>query len=1174
MAIRFLQTKTSGSGPLLPLLPWRFVQTYSSSSHIISLRALHIPSASPSHKKTTSLHIRPLIFKRFIMYEGLPKVEPRRPIQFTSKPSLRVEHRYTLVQNILHDEYVLESYLNFLETVHITKANIDIVGTNFRNALEIASQYPTPEVKSLLFNTWYQVFLRSGSKQDTFKIIQLKKELLLNKDRFIHFMMNEREYNSYEKLILPLLSSENSSIEKSYADILAQTMRLDTDSVGRLIFDRERMILYLKKSSVSLPDKRRFLDIFARKGLLHSSDIDDSYCIIRSFFDLLRFVGDEHLDFTTPKYNVYKTSLQLIAELPSGIEIEEHVTKLKQIIESLYDSFRYRNFLTSTMSALIIPSLTLHYWEHKYRLHRLLEGESDVLNYKDLKYGMNALRKQKKYEDVLKLYKNFPTLHHDDQIEILLQVSEEFKDWKLLQQQFEEMYGRGQLPFVNHYAIVMNGIASIGAREQIEKLYHQLMKRKIKPTPAIFAALINSNVFHDDEEKATYWFNQYQQNVQDEQNNASLAYLYSLLFKLKFKSTNVNGALSLFTSALDIQDRTGSQLIDSDLVAQLIKYLNDNYALRDIEHIFKLAKERDMDSKEVYIALTQAYIRFEEFERAEWAVHEGQSVSDVPFRGSDIYTLQLRNYRHWYKASLDPNMKDFVHEKAWQIVYLAEKHEMSRKYLAGLYSELIRFHIRSDFDKALEVLDEVKKQKILEEGHFIPFLSHYSKLDNFEGYHQIMDSYREMASLRLKITTLTYYYLIQSLIHFDKIRGERSSFKLLSSIFELNGLTIDETDKPSASDSNFKNEAPNLCRIVCRFVLSDVKNLYMSNSQLVNHFLDQLKVKLGSNLPINLRIAIYQEMSRLYVSQGNLALAERLIDSGLNDIEKILRTYVEDHPFSQKELIVIPFGLQKPYRDLVKFKFICIGHNSEGPANYLTVYNNSNMSNVRLTGEQYRIIIKNILLLPNEELIPIVLDICEKYLVRGSMIERNLHKHLQYMYKLILTYASRHDNHEFLSKSFDIFSRFYDADINVLRNRWPGGDIRAFINRKLDEFNHTWHRRGWTLEKVMNSPIRFFNPEQSIYSSNKLDSGLANRILKEVKRYCRGNKMRAFELMDDFPDTMDFLLYDQISRFRYRLFRKEIDKIISPPDTKENLKDRAMRTFEALSIAKDDPNIR
>lgn len=133
--------------------------------------------------------------------------------------------------------------------------------------------------------------------------------------------------------------------------------------------------------------------------------------------------------------------------------------------------------MSATASA---PNYVLKYWQYKVKHSRQMGlAPSRVLNYKDLKYAMQSLLSMNYHKEVEELYWNFPTLHDDDQIEVLLELCAVSKDWEGLQKRFEEMYGRGNLPLTVHYAIVMNALATVGAKQEVDNLFQQLIERKL-----------------------------------------------------------------------------------------------------------------------------------------------------------------------------------------------------------------------------------------------------------------------------------------------------------------------------------------------------------------------------------------------------------------------------------------------------------------------------------------------------------------------------------------------------------------------------------------------------------------------------------------------------------------------------------------------------------------------
>ncbi|SCU91018.1 LANO_0D10528g1_1 [Lachancea nothofagi CBS 11611] len=98
-----------------------------------------------------------------------------------------------------------------------------------------------------------------------------------------------------------------------------------------------------------------------------------------------------------------------------------------------------------------------------------------------------------KFRLVQQTHSQHPEAHDDNsQFDYLLIAYAKQQDWQSLQNQFNALFGIGELPNINHYGIVMFSVARLGEKEMVEKLYHQLLRRKMIPTLPVLQALLQA----------------------------------------------------------------------------------------------------------------------------------------------------------------------------------------------------------------------------------------------------------------------------------------------------------------------------------------------------------------------------------------------------------------------------------------------------------------------------------------------------------------------------------------------------------------------------------------------------------------------------------------------------------------------------------------------------------
>lgn len=1129
------------------------------------------------------LNIR-VAFHRHTSKASLRRYASTKAAKSSERNVILVNERYSEVESLINDSDLREKYLKIIRnSSSLTENDATTIYENFLKTIDIVSGFPSQVSIDLLIEMWKFVFERENSSQ---YMLKLQYKFFNERERFITILMNIRRYSVYQEIVEPLYNKSEFEIHKpTWSDKLINTFQFDIDDKGQLQINRGSIILFLKNTEHSIGTKRSLLAIFLRKGILYSTSLDQKYYIIKEFINLLHEIGDDHLLFIDQDYTVYDKAFRLMAIPSDGVRLSDHLNSIKNIIESsaVENTKSYFNFITTSMRVILgfNPSSVLDYWHVK--LNYVEErgfNESEVFHTHDLKSAMSALCLMNMYQSVLDLYQKFPSLHSEEHIEVLLRVSEEFKDWKLLQKQFEDMYGRDQLPYVIHYSIVMNALATIGAKDEVNQLFNQLLRRNLTPTVSIYAALINSEVFYDNETEALRWFDECIKSVENNKiNSNSIAYLYSLIFKLYLKSSNLAAAMNFLEDARLKEKNLNIALIDSKSLSEFINFAGTNYGLKELEILRNIGQEMNLTSEEFYENLIRAYTRTDQFQRANDLAYEAHLESDVPFTNANIYKVQLRNYRFWYRNTSHES-QSFISERIQFIIDYVAKGNVSLKSNHGLYTEIIKLHLaRNDLSSAETMFKVSKNRNMLSEHHFTPFLDYYCKLRTFSGYSQVLELYRQMAKERINISTRTYVYLIKALIHLDSLNhnGYENSFKLLQSVFELNGLSIKPSDEPTKKlPLDILYKSIDLCHIVTSYVMATVG--YRNSIDLLVHFLNQMKEKLDGKLTNEFKFYIYKELGRLYLKKGNFLLAKRLIDNGLQETHTIITKFIQDYPYTDVAIndIKVPRRLQFEYRSLLALKFKSMKTNVEAPETYHKLFLEIDQANIVLSGDQYHIIISELLKLSLPEALHTTLYICEEYLVAGNWAEAKLFRKLQYLYKLTMLHISKTMGFTAV-QDYAILNRYYNIlDIpNLQLSLLHIHDPLDLLKQELIQFNeiHTKaHSKGsfWTLDKVLLNIPAFFSPEVKLSTQNKITPYLCSRIWNEINKYCDEDIQKAFKLMDDFPETIEFLIYNGPARLRLHLFRNEIDQIQLPPasDQREDFESRRLRTLEVLSHLK------
>ncbi|VVT56502.1 uncharacterized protein SAPINGB_P005111 [Magnusiomyces paraingens] len=179
----------------------------------------------------------------------------------------------------------------------------------------------------------------------------------------------------------------------------------------------------------------------------------------------------------------YKTERTILTDMV----FFENPRDLLRILKTLLDDKPKTNSLLVTTIIDILTKtyrfeLAVDLWNLKCQL-----GLASSL---DLYYAMKSYIKMKLPDEALLIYNSNPRLHNDWLFDIVLEAYGKKEDWIGMRQVFDSLFGRGELPNLNHYRIVMEAISKIAQTDVIEFMYNNMLSRNLNPTVSIYNAIM------------------------------------------------------------------------------------------------------------------------------------------------------------------------------------------------------------------------------------------------------------------------------------------------------------------------------------------------------------------------------------------------------------------------------------------------------------------------------------------------------------------------------------------------------------------------------------------------------------------------------------------------------------------------------------------------------------
>lgn len=692
-------------------------------------------------------------------------------------------------------------------------------------------------------------------------------------------MMNRGDFDAYQRLVRPLYASPDSEIVPGWIDTVAQTLQMRLSHSGFTINDVQ--VVEFLRSSRSNRQKRELIVSYVQTALLSLESGHE--VVVANFIKFIGIVGDRW-PLSAPEHVLYRRSLRLIASSSSERSVEAHLHSLEDNFESK-DQFSL--FLTALAGAVaeVQPSTAIAIWTMKTEAPDVLQ-----LTPLDLYNHMRALRCNRKYEDVLKVYEEHTELHADEQIEVLLAVCEDLKNWRALQAHFEQMYGRNHLPHAVHYGIVMNALASLGIGDEVAQLYEQMGKRNLAPTAAVFIALIKLRLYNNDADGARRYFGQFMEQVkQGVISEDNVPCVQAKLFEMHM-SGNVFEAMDALENILAHQAKLGVVFVDEALICKMTEYAASVYSQDAVSRLLALAQKLDCLSLEVFAASIHALTRLGLYQEAEDLAYEAhQSITDS-FRSARILSAQLRNYRAWYKDTADRRLRLFLADQEEHIVHMLEQKQVSADGISALHADVINYYVKThQLSEADELLASISQPM---EMHYVPLLNLYSSLNSYSGQSRTLELYRDMTRRGASVSARSYAYLMRALIQMDKVAGSgqlTSSTKLLGSVFELYGFSVNvDTEAKKVSVEDLVMHAPLLLKLLSDYAVAAGPGSEMALDVAVR-FLTYIRATLHLRLPVGFRIAIFAEMGRMYEAAGLQTPAHDMVDRALGEISEMVK---------------------------------------------------------------------------------------------------------------------------------------------------------------------------------------------------------------------------------------------------------------------------------------------
>lgn len=1137
-----------------------------------------------------------------------PKLETGTsgPESETKSQNQQLDEKLIRIRSSMSDFEVDKVYTKFILTTDNSSGAL-----NYRNVDEA-------------IGIWSDAFSVSDTKSQ--QITSLQKKLISKRKRLITSLMNHKKYDLYLKKVGELYKNHPlfAKLDISWSERVFLIIKFQDGD-----FDFQSIQQYISNESEDIDKRRDLITTFLRKGLFYTqersvllrSEINEGeYRYIKAFFEFASTI-EGGLDNFANEINSYQKALNVIIGIPNVS------LTLKSIIVGLghdenhelarSDKLVHREQTYLTLLSLLLKCLADHnqskialsIWQDKISYHRrtTTHSHTNSLTPDDLTNIMRATFDAGLYAKTVELYKEWLYLLKDDsQISILLQISGKERDWRALQKQFEDMYGKGTLPHKVHYAIVMNALASIGARDEVNTLFNQLLRRNFVPDTAVIAALVNSSMYHGDFDTAQRIIEKY-----DSDEDIFSDYLYQTIFDLFHRSNDLKNAIKWFHVVIREQKSSKTaRLLNSHSLTSLIKTCQKNYAIRELDMILHTLNTDEQFNylllMNTYVDLIKAYTKLSLYQEAEDLSSKAFDVLAHPYKCGSLFTAKMSNYRRWLQSS----RYSTVHEKELlhsQIRTIINSH-LSSKVIPTTewFIELINYYIYVDNDlvRAEQVLEFLKKSnlQLLNERHYHPIMKYHV----LNGQHNnVLELFKDMTSNDIPVSIMSHFWLMRALTHLDKTNRTdfTNSTNLLKAVYDMNGLTLDtstiESAAPSSSASssdlnNNQRQVPKgelyqnvevLANITMIYILE--KNDPMGNN-LLFHFLEQVRERTSERVTNTFKYPLYKNIFKYYKKLGNHIQAESIAQNILQDLKSTIDTYITDlKEVNEGKPISVPTNLELGYQYYLGIKLndydTARPYNTENETFFNDIFDivePVKAGEIKLNNFIYNKLVQLLVSIPpqHSELSKNgfleALGICEEYLTTQNWRLVATEKAKQYILKALMVFMNHSISKQVLQEKYSIVLDFYMIRLDDLLVQYQSQQLvnsKAFLEKAIDSFSKKFSENNpLTIDSLLARDLEFFKPPNPMKNHLVIQNHNVNLLLSRLKHFMfvelGGLKEEWFKLMDDYPLTIEYLLMAEARHLRYLKFMWAIDKLEPAPvsELQESFESKQERIFRAL----------
>lgn len=1052
----------------------------------------------------------------------------------------------------------------------------------FVEAIAMVSGQNSQAAYQYVLALWQQVFFGNTDGE-------VKQKYLIHEDKMVNLMINKADYDSYRRLIKPLLKLDK---ELSRAQFIMETFQFQRDKTINNVMISEQVMEFFSSPAYSREMKHQVLAFYLRKAILYFGSPTSMNDHIESFMEYSSAIEPFEDAFCSgsPNYDIYRKVFRLFL-INQKKGFVSHLQNIRRIMLLHTKKKPFGEFLTHLMelTAFEEPKKTIDLFDFKGALIDLKKNINHTPN--DLKHIMNAYMQLKDYDNVLKVHAENRKIHTEDHIEILLRLCAKTRDWKSLQTKFESMYGQGDLPREVHYTVVMRALVAVNARREIKRLLKQLKARNLKPNVYMYIYLMSASYSGGDMKSMKNSYSEFlelaRENLVPKEDAAKLL---PLMIEFAAQHPKRSVVIEEIERIFELHKSGDIPLINIDTLIVTMRIASALYSEKLSNMALEFARMNNLLSDRIYYSSITFHTQMGHFMKAEQLALEAHLNSLVPFQNALIYSAQLKNYRVWAANTTNTELLNRIHSDANTIINVSRHGPVSQRDRMELLNECAKYALqKKDSTTANGFFKVVWKHTNLKEKHFLPLFNYYSKDKDGDSDANILSLYGKMTSLKVELSARTYYYVIRALADIDAAKNEgfANSVKIFHSVLKMydlvpsdlkalketsvpediegTDLTINPEEVPphkgrgivkGANDAwateIVKNNPEIKSRLPSRIPMAELTKNAVSIVQLVHYYtkkwlgkragsstlalkvIDRLVQQMGENVSVEIRREYYQALAHVYFVNGDLSCANKFIDKALNEFQDIFSDINLDQD--------IPKLLSLRYDNALGLKYHVLKRMNAPSSEYVAVLSRLLKTNVCLERSQFDRLFLHVIQ-PNMPLesFKIVLECCERYLVAGNMADVKLSRLIGNVFRHFMVYKVKSTSEQDCETKFGLLCGFYGLKLTDTRKQIKSlSTLRRNVQLEMQKLPQSYRI---SFENLNSHPSSLFVPGRPSWQKNYINPSFASQLVRVLDRLCAQNANLAFSLYEKYPETFEYLLIYREERYRLVAFQNDIRRL-------------------------------